>query len=222
MADSINQSIENEDRLSDRYARFVIKFRLPIILALLIATIIAATQIHKLDIRNDPDTLLPPSNRYVATNLYAEHNFGMGNLMVFSLRVKEGDIYQPWFVNKVQELHRKLEELPNSRPANFINFAAQKIKYMGADENGLVFKRLIPTEGISETDPELAKEQLAFLKEGIKTNPVMAPMMSQSNIRSSQRRGYNGPTKKLRIIGSQDTSLMFCFDLAASSKSLRR
>ncbi len=163
-------------RFTERYADFVLKYRMPIVIFLVVATIIAATQIPKLDIRNDPDTLLPPTNRYVATNLYAEHNFGMGNIMVFSMGVKEGDIYQPWFINKVQEVHRKLEALPTSRPANFIDIAAQKIKYMTADENGLVFKRLIPTEGIS-SDPGEAKKQLAFLKEGIKTNPVMAPML---------------------------------------------
>ena len=162
---------------AEAYARFVIRFRWPVMMTLLIATILLATQIPKMDIRNDPDTLLPPSNRYVATNLYAEEKFGMGNLMVFALQVKEGDIYQAWFINLIQEIHRKLEALPHSRPENFIDIAAQKIKYMGADENGLVFKRLIPTGGISTDDPELAKEQLDFLKEGIKINPVMAPML---------------------------------------------
>jgi len=165
-----------ENAWANAYADFVLRNRWVIIILLVAATIVAALQIHKLDIRNDPDTLLPPSNRYVATNLYAEHNFGMGNLMVFALKVKEGDIWQPWFINKVQEIHNKLEALPHSRSANFIDIAAQKIKYMGADENGLVFKRLIPTEGISD-DPAEAKEQLAFLREGVKNNPVMAPML---------------------------------------------
>ncbi len=165
-----------ENRWADGYADLVLRMRWPIIVLLLVATVVAALQIHKLDIRNDPDTLLPSSNRYVATNLYAEHNFGMGNLMVFALKVKEGDIWQPWFINKVQEIHNRLEALPHSREANFIDIAAQKIKFMGTDENGLVFKRLIPTEGISD-DPEKAKEQLAFLREGVKTNPVMAPML---------------------------------------------
>jgi len=165
-----------ENPWANAYADFVLRFRWPIIILLVLGTVAAALQIKNLDIRNDPDTLLPSSNRYVATNLYAEHNFGMGNLMVFALRVKEGDIWQPWFINKVQEIHNKLEALPHSRPANFIDIAAQKIKYMGTDENGLVFKRLIPTEGISD-DPEKAAEQLAFLREGVKNNPVMAPML---------------------------------------------
>ncbi len=162
---------------AEAYATFVIRFRWIIIILLLTATGVLATQIPKMDVRNDPDTLLPPSNRYVATNDYAEQTFGMGNLMVIAVRVKEGDIFQPWFINKVQEIHHEMEALPESRPNNFINLAAQKIKYMGADEYGLVFQRLIPTAGISTTDPEQAAAELAFLEEGIRTNPVMAPML---------------------------------------------
>lgn len=170
-------SAASQNKWADAYASFVLKLRWPIIIALIVMTIVGATQIPKLDVRNDPDTLLPPSNRYVATNLYAEDRFGMGNLMVLALRVKEGDIYQDWFINKVQEVHRRLENLETSRPENFISIAAQKVKYMSTDEGGgLVFKRLIPVEGIS-SDATTAQEQLDFLKEGIKTNPVMGPML---------------------------------------------
>lgn len=166
----------NNNKWAENYANFVIKFRWPLMLILLVVTIVASLQVKYLDMRNDPDTLLPPTNRYVATNLYAEHNFGMGNLMVFALRIKEGDVYKGWFINKIQEIHDRLVNLPTARESNFIDVAAKKIKFMGADENGLVFKRLIPTEGISE-DPEKAKQEIAFLKEGIETNPVIGPML---------------------------------------------
>ncbi|MES9862775.1 MAG: hypothetical protein ABW157_09990 [Candidatus Thiodiazotropha sp. LLP2] len=162
--------------LAERYADFVIKFRWPLMMILLVITILAALQVKNLDMRNDPDTLLPPSNRYVATNLYAEHNFGMGNLMVFTLRINEGDVYNGWFINKVQEIHNRLVNLPTARESNFIDIAAKKIKYMGADENGLVFKRLIPTEGIS-SEPDKAEKQLVFLKDGVENNPVIGPML---------------------------------------------
>ena len=174
----VNHSVlAGEERLAHKYARFVLRHRVAIAISIVVLTLLAATQIPKLDIRNDPDTLLPPSNRYVATNLYAEHKFGMGNLMVIGLKVRDGDIYQPWFINTVQRIHRQLEALPNARRENFMSLAAQKIKYMGADENGLVFKRLIPTGGISTTDRTLAQEQLAFLQEGLEENPVTAPML---------------------------------------------
>ncbi|MDJ0805625.1 MAG: MMPL family transporter [Gammaproteobacteria bacterium] len=207
MSDSSSTSNNSmAERWAEGYASFVIRFRMPLMLILLVATIIAALFIKDLDVRNDPDTLLPPSNRYVATNLYAEHNFGMGNLMVFTLRIKDGDVYQGWFVNKVQEIHQRLVDLPEARAANFINIAAKKIKYMGADENGLVFKRLIPTEGISD-DPVTAKEQLAFLKEGIESNPVMGPMLvgfedaAGNKCEFSEKDEKNCIAKSLYIIG---------------------
>ncbi|MCB1735413.1 MAG: MMPL family transporter [Gammaproteobacteria bacterium] len=161
------------------YARFVLRFRIPIMLFVLIGTIVAATQIPKLDVRNDPDTLLPPTNRYVATNLYGEHKFGMGNLMVWGMRIKgDGDIYQPWFINMVQELHNRVVELPYSNAQNFIDLASQKIKYMGVTEYGdLQFKRLIPVEGIDTKDPERAKDQLDYLRRGLEQNPAMGPML---------------------------------------------
>jgi len=172
-----NSYLAEEEKLAEKYARFIIRHRWKYMIGVLILTVLAALFIKNLDIRNDPDTLLPASNRYVATNLYGEHNFGMGNLMVIGMLVKEGDIYQPWFINLVQEVHNRLEALETSRPENFMDLAAQKIKYMSADENGLVFKRLIPTGGISTDDPELAKRQLAFLKEGLEENPIFAPML---------------------------------------------
>ncbi|MBL3601158.1 MAG: MMPL family transporter [gamma proteobacterium endosymbiont of Lamellibrachia anaximandri] len=205
MSDAATNNKSN-NTLAERYAAFVVRHRKPLMFLLLIMTVITALQVKNLDMRNDPDTLLPPSNRYVATNLYAEHNYGMGNLMVATLRIKEGDVYQGWFINKVQEIHEILVSLDTSRPSNFIDIAAKKIKFMGADENGLVFKRLIPTEGIS-SDPATAKEQLAFLKEGIETNPVMGPMLvgfedaDGNKCEFNDRYTKNCVAKSLYIIG---------------------
>lgn len=167
----------NQKQFSIRYARWVMKNRILVIMVVLITTLLAALQIQNLDIRNDPDTLLPATNRYVATNAYGEQKFGMGNLMVLGFILKEpGDIYQAWFVNMMRDVHQKMVALPNSRGNNFLDLAAQKIKYMGAKDGSLVFKRLIPSNGIS-TNPDTAQAQLEFLKEGLEKNPVMAPML---------------------------------------------
>ena len=48
-----------ENAWANAYADFVLRNRWVIIILLVAATIVAALQIHKLDIRNDPDTLLP-------------------------------------------------------------------------------------------------------------------------------------------------------------------
>jgi uncharacterized membrane protein YdfJ with MMPL/SSD domain len=79
------------NRFASAYADFMMKIRWPLLVVLLGITVFFALQIPNVDIRNDPDTLLPETNRYVATNAYGEQKYGMGNLMVFGLEVLEGE-----------------------------------------------------------------------------------------------------------------------------------
>jgi len=172
---------ENEkNNISFKYAALAMKFRWFILAFITVATILAALQIKYVDIRNDPDTFLPPSNRYVSTNTYIEDTFGMGNIFVVGIELKDGqgDVYQPWFVNLVREMHIQLEEMEFAIKPNFISVAAQKVKNMGVTEDGsLLFRRLIPNSGIDTKDATLSKEQLDFMRAGIDSNPVLKPMI---------------------------------------------
>ena len=169
----------NKDKLSYRYAMAAMKYRTYVLAFIFLMTILAATQISKIDIRNDPDTLLPQTNRYVSTNGYIEKTFGMGNIFVVGIEVTgEGDIYQPWFVNIVKDINDNLMNMENSNKANFISIAAPKVKNMGVTEDGsLLFKRLIPNSGITTNDDKLAASELAFMKQGLDNNPVLKPFI---------------------------------------------
>ena len=119
------------------------------------------------DLRNDPDSLLPLSNRYIATNLYSELTYGMGNLMVWGMQVKEGDIYQPWFIQMVEEFYADATSLPFANPGNFVGLPSSKLRNIGVDHGGnLDFNRLLPSNGLS-TIPGLQQQQLAYLKSGL-------------------------------------------------------
>ncbi|MCU7945300.1 MAG: hypothetical protein KZQ72_01420, partial [Candidatus Thiodiazotropha sp. (ex Cardiolucina cf. quadrata)] len=68
---------------ADAYARFVLRNRRAVIFLLFASTLLALFFIDRVNLRNDPDSLLPLSNRYIATNLYSDLTYGMGNLMVW-------------------------------------------------------------------------------------------------------------------------------------------
>jgi predicted RND superfamily exporter protein len=224
------------NNFAQKYAAFVIYHRKVLLISMGIFTLLAAFFIKDLDIRNDPDTLLPESNRYVATNAYGEQKFGFGNIMVVGfvlknciggdnpyadadeiirfdaqtgLRINESaavkitqticekaggewrtdnDVYQPWFVNMVQKAHNDMVSLKHARANNFMDIAAQKIKYMGTSQDGgLKFERLIPVSGISTDDEKITQKQLAHLKKGIETNPVLAPMLMLKQTQDGRR-----------------------------------
>jgi len=224
------------NNFAKRYAAFAIANRKLILALMAFLYFFMGYFIQDLDIRNDPDTLLPETNRYVATNAYGEQKFGFGNIMVVGfvlkdcvggndpysdadeiinfdpetgLRINESapvkmtqticeaaggawedsaDVYQPWFVNMVQKAHNDMVALKHSRDNNFMDIAAQKIKYMGTSEDGgLKFERLIPVAGINITDKQVADTQLAHLKKGIETNPVLAPMLMLKQAKDGTR-----------------------------------
>jgi len=224
------------NNFASKYAAFVIRNRKALLVIMGVFTIMSAYFIKDLDIRNDPDTLLPEVNRYVATNAYGEQKFGFGNIMVVGFILKEcvggndpyadadeiirfdpqtglrihesapakmtqaicenakgkwetsDDVYQPWFINMVQKAHNDMVALDHARGNNFMDIAAQKIKYMGTSEDGgLKFERLIPVSGINTTDKQVADKQLAHLKKGIETNPVLAPMLMLKQDKNGNR-----------------------------------
>jgi len=166
-----------ENSLADRYARFVLRHRWAVILFIFFFTILGALYIKDVNLRNDPDSLLPLSNRYIATNLYNEYNYGMGNIMVWGARVKQGDIFQPWFVQMMDDLYKDVSQLKFANQENFVGLASSKLRNLGVtDEGNLDFKRLFPSSGLS-TDPQQQKLQIDFLKNGIQKHPVLEPLL---------------------------------------------
>nr|MCS5591335.1 hypothetical protein [Gammaproteobacteria bacterium] len=77
------------NNFASKYAAFAVRNRKILLAIMGIFTVLAALFIKDLDIRNDPDTLLPETNRYVATNAYGEQKFGFGNIMVVGFVLKD-------------------------------------------------------------------------------------------------------------------------------------
>ncbi|WP_457666647.1 efflux RND transporter permease subunit [Thiolapillus sp.] len=166
-----------ETSVADRYARFVLRHRWAVVVAIFFFTAIAAFYIKDVNLRNDPDSLLPLSNRYIATNLYAERHYGMGNIMVWGFKLKEGDIFQPWFVQMLDAFYDDASKLGFANEENFVGLPSPRMRHLGlSKDGGLDFKRLIPASGLSH-DPEIRKQQISFLKKGIQTHPVLEPLL---------------------------------------------
>ena len=166
-----------ENDFTRRYARFMLRHRLVVICLLFGATIIAAFYVNKINLRNDPDSLLPLSNRYIATNLYSERIYGMGNMMVWGVKVRDGDIYQPWFIRMVIDLYRDVSHLDYANTDNFIGIPSPRIRNLGLTGEGtLDFTRLIPGNGLSDAPDEL-QAQMTYLRAGLEKHLVMEPLL---------------------------------------------
>lgn len=168
---------DTQKSLADRYARFVIRHRWLVIGLIFLFTILGALYVKDVNLRNDPDSLLPLSNRYIATNLYNEYHYGMGNIMVWGLKVNQGDIFQPWFIRMLDELYDDVSQLEFANEENFAGLPSPRMRHLGLTEDGsLDFKRLLPVNGLSE-DPEKLQNQIDYLKQGLRKHPVLEPLL---------------------------------------------
>ncbi len=159
------------------YARFMLRHRRPVILLLFAASLLASLFLNQINLRNDPDSLLPLSNPYIATNLYSDQTYGMGNLMVWGMTVKQGDIYQPWFIRMVDEFYHDVSALPFANPDKFVGLPSPRLRNLGISVDGsLDFRRLLPANGLSD-NPLEARAQLHFLREGLEKHIVLEPLM---------------------------------------------
>ncbi|MCB1736128.1 MAG: MMPL family transporter [Gammaproteobacteria bacterium] len=159
------------------YARWALSHRKLLIFSLFAFTLLAALFVNKIDLRNDPDSLLPLSNRYISTNLYADRHYGMGNLMVWGFVVKDGDIFQPWFINMLRDFYLDAAKLDYAKPVNFAGIPSPKLRNLGLSEDGsLDFKRLLPASGLS-SDPEEQHAQIEYLRKGLEHHLVMEPLL---------------------------------------------
>ena len=159
----------NDNAWANGYADFVLRFRWFIIVFLLAATIAGALFIPQLDIHPTTRTrcccratAMSRPTRYAGTQL--RHGQPDGVLP----QGEGGDIWQPWFINKIQEITTSSRPC-RTRARRTSSISPQKIKYMGTDENGLVFKRLIRPRA-SATTRKRRKSNWPSC-EGVKTNP---------------------------------------------------
>jgi len=165
------------DRYALGYARFMLRHRRAVILLLFLATIVAAFYVPKVNLRNDPDSLLPLSNRYIATNLYADNTYGMGNLMVWGFKLKQGDIYQPWFLDMLHRFYAEASSLDYANPANFAGLPSPRLRNIGvAPDGSLDFSRLMPANGLAQAEQE-HRGQIDYLRSGLERHLVLEPLL---------------------------------------------
>jgi predicted RND superfamily exporter protein len=162
---------------ADAYARFMLRHRRAVVILLFASTLLALLFVNRVNLRNDPDSLLPLSNPYIATNLYSDLTYGMGNLMVWGLKVKQGDIYQPWFLQMVHAFYHDVSGLEFANPVNFAGLPSSKLRNLGIDDSGsLDYRRLMPANGLA-TDEQQRQRQIDYLRQGLEQHLVLEPLL---------------------------------------------
>jgi hydrophobe/amphiphile efflux-3 (HAE3) family protein len=143
----------------------VIKFRIWVLIGVLAVTGGLASQIGKLHVEIDPARFLPQSHPYVITSNRVEEIFGSKYVLVIGITPKEGDVYDPKILAKVDRITKKLRVDPRVLKDTILSFAARKAKSITGTAEGMEIRPLM--DKIPSTPQELER-----LKRSIANNPA--------------------------------------------------
>lgn len=148
-----------------RYVEFILRFRVAVIGAVLLATAALVLQIKTLAIIFDPSTMLPQSHPHVAATNRVEEIFGSKYVVLVGVTPKHGDVFQLEVLAKVQRMTAGLLQAPNVVKANTLSLSTRKAKSIEGTAEGLSVRPLLPGGPVSA-------QRIAELKKALAANPV--------------------------------------------------
>jgi len=148
-----------------RYITFIVRYRLVVIVAVLMASALFATRIGNLRVIVDPNDNLPQEHPYVVASNEIERIFGGANLVVIGVESVRGDIFQPDILSKLVRITDSILSIPGVVRSNVISLAARKAKEIAGIDEGMVVHPLM------ETVPHTT-EDIGRLKRAVYANPI--------------------------------------------------
>ena len=148
-----------------RYITFIVRYRLVVIVAVLMASALFATRIGNLRVIVDPNDNLPQEHPYVVASNEIERIFGGANLVVIGVESVRGDIFQPDILSKLVRITDSILSIPGVVRSNVISLAARKAKEIAGIDEGMVVHPLM------ETVPHTT-EDMGRLKRAVYANPI--------------------------------------------------
>src|SRR5882724_6305131 len=165
--------MDAKSRIFRPYARFIVAFRIPVILVVLGVTAFLMTRIGSLQIDTDPDLWTPQTHPFVQTTNLLEEVFGGRSVTLIGIVPKQGDMYQPDVLAKVQRIKEGIEQLPEAIRHNILRLAARKVKHIKGGSQGMEVRQMM--EKVPQTPAEIAQLKAMVASMPIYINALVSP-----------------------------------------------
>ncbi len=167
-------------RFIENAASFIIRWKFLVLLVIIGMTAFLSYNIKYFKLVNDPDTFSPPDHPNMIFNRWAEKNFGMGNVAIIAIKLKEGGelktVYNPVTLKKLWDLVKVYEELPHAWKSNFMSLATKKMRHVKGENGWLKVNKMMK-------DPETypIEEQVEHVKEGMALNKIYQNLLASED-----------------------------------------
>jgi predicted RND superfamily exporter protein len=124
-------------------ATFVVKKRAMILAIIVLATLVFAYLSFKIEMYTAFADLLPKDHPYIRVHNQFWKTFGGANVVLLSVEVTEGDIFNVTVLEKIKKLTEMIERTPGANNYQIFSIARQKVKDVRATAWGIEVQPLM-------------------------------------------------------------------------------
>ncbi|MBU1055440.1 MAG: MMPL family transporter [Proteobacteria bacterium] len=159
---------EKQDNIWKKLIQFQLRYKFPILAAVVLITAFFIYQIaFRVTITTDFFELYPPKHPYI--QLYKEYRsmFGTANVMSMVLEVKDGDIYNPKTIKKIDHITKQILSVKGVDPLQVMSLTHPRLKNFGVGSNAISIGSIVKVLPESPEDLRAIKEKI-YSNEGIR------------------------------------------------------
>jgi uncharacterized protein len=143
-----------------KFLRWITNHSFFVIAVIVIISGFFATQLHNLHVEIDPDALLPQNHPLVVLGNKITQTFGGKYVVMLSMEVKKGDIFNSATLAKVQRITEKIREIPGVIPNNIQSLSSLNVKDIKGTPEGMEITRMMSSVPGTPAEMEALKERV--------------------------------------------------------------
>jgi len=120
--------------------KLILRFRAPIGLLLSTVTVIMVFASLHVQVGTRFVDLFPSYHPYIQLNEKYQRSFGGAETLAIMVRVKDGDIFNPTTLKKIQGLNQAMDSLPGVNHEEVLSLGSFRVNYVEAESGALISK----------------------------------------------------------------------------------
>ncbi len=171
-----------------KYIELIVRYRRSVLAGALMITALLVSQIGHLKVVIDPNRFLPQSHPYVVTSNKVEDLFSARTVLVIGITAKQGTIYTPEILGKVERITTKLRSVPDVIKSDVLSFAARKAKSINGNDQGMDVLPIMSSAPATQAEADAVRAR-------VRSNPAYDGILISADERSVATRRLQGPCR---------------------------
>ncbi|TAJ98705.1 MAG: hypothetical protein EPO39_17605, partial [Candidatus Manganitrophaceae bacterium] len=151
--------------MARKYFEFVTDHAYAVMAGVLLITLFCLFRFPFLKTELDPKRILPQDHPYIQMNNKIEQLFGGGRVVVVGVVSKDGNVFTPSTLAKIDRMAQAIEKIPGIYADNVLSIASRRVKHLQVNEQGFNVERLMP-------EPPATPEGAKSIRDRVFANPL--------------------------------------------------